>query len=229
MKLDFNLNLYDFLGYIIPGILTAWAAQVLIVDVLRLPVGLTFGGSATETAFFVVASFIVGHLVQGVAELLEPVLLNPRVKTGDGWRRMFPSERFRLEDDLHFSKDFKEAFEQKAATLFRLPVGAREAFDLAYAYIITHGYGAHTELFNAIYGMSRGLLLATLLGAGVYIIQVVDAVTIHDNAEVAKEAAVFAILLCVGSVLAFSRARRFSRRFADSVYRAFLAVPGPES
>lgn len=222
---DVTANLYDLLGYLVPGLLTAWVGQVLIVHVLRLPLGLRFGDDETETAFFIVAAFVIGHLVQTIAERLEPVALNPLVETKDGWRRLFPSQRFRLENDRHFSNDFKAGFEQKASRVFGIPVGSREAFDLAYTYVTTRGYGGHTQVFNAIYGMSRGLVVATLLGAGVYLIQAVDATTIHEDADVAAEGAVLAALLALGSALAFVRARRFSRRFADSVYRAFMAAP----
>jgi len=224
---DVTTSLYDFLGYLIPGMLTAWVGQVLMVDVFRLPLGLQFGRTETETAFFVVAAFVIGHFVQVVAQRLEPIALNPRVRSGKGWVRLFPSQRFRLESDQHFSTEFKAAFEQKASRVFRIPVGSREAFDLAYTYVITRGYGHHTEVFNAIYGMSRGLIVATLLGAGVYLTQAIDAVTVHEDTDIAREAAILAALLALGSALAFVRARRFSRRFADSVYRAFIAAPEP--
>jgi len=223
VKVDVPFNVYDFLGYILPGLLATWAAQVLIGDVLRLPFPLRFGADATETSFFIVVAFVVGHLLQGIAEFAEPLVLKRKVETVDGWKRLFPSQQFRRESDEHFSAEFKSAFEERASRLFGLPAGAPEAFDLAYTYIVLNTNARHTEAFNAIYGLHRGLIVASLLAAAVYLAQTVDSVSVHPDGDVARQSAIIASLLAASVPLAFTRARRFSVRFADSVYRSFVA------
>ena len=224
LRSDFFSSVYDILGYMIPGLVVLWTGRVLARDVLGLDLVPELPNEAPTVTVLLLAAPATGFLFQSLGRRIESDFINAKVPDAEGnTRRMFPSTRYRLESDSHFSAEFKNRFEIKAAETFGLPVGAREAFDLAYHYLLVNGQAALTERFNSLYGMARGLMLALALAGAVYGLEFLQEVDAKDKSP-AWEALFIVVLLFAGTGLAFIQARSFGRRFADSVFRGFIAA-----
>jgi hypothetical protein len=223
VKSDFFSSVYDVLGYMIPGVVVLWTGRVLAREILGLDLVADIPTSALGVTVLLLAAPPVGFLFQALGRRVESDLINPRVTDANGKkRRMFPSARYRMENDTHFSTEFKKCFEESAAATFGLSENTREAFDLAYHYLLVNDQAALPERFNALYGMARGLTMALTLAGIVYGLEFLQEIDATEKAR-AWEALFVAAVLFAGAVLAFMQARSFGRRFADSVFRGFLA------
>jgi hypothetical protein len=77
-----QFTVYDFLGYIIPGLIVTWAGQEFAFHLLDIDRGdwpLKISGDTAsdvlEAAVFVVVAFVVGHFVQAIMKPAERLLL----------------------------------------------------------------------------------------------------------------------------------------------------------
>jgi len=108
-----RFDLYDFIADLIPGLVFLWCVQVLVGPV-GWPLPLDFAGGLAETSILVALGYITGLLLQGVSqELVEKRILIPL------WKG-FPSERWLLPDDDHFSADYKQRMESLIVKRFKV-------------------------------------------------------------------------------------------------------------
>ena len=216
-----TLSLYDLLGRVLPGALVVWAGLVLARDVLDINVLPGFPNDSLDTAIFSFVAFAVGFGTQAVARRVERLYINPVVQVGKARKRIFPSEQFMLPNDKHFSQQFKDRFSATAAQRFGVPGNTSEAFNLAYSYLLISGYSQQMDVFNALYGMARALIVSTAITGVVYLARA--AFNLDDHEQV-KESLFLAAALFLGTLVSFFQARNFSNRFADGVFRAFIAA-----
>jgi hypothetical protein len=225
-RVDFASGVYEVLGYLIPGIVVAWSVRVLADDVLGISDVPEVPSSTFEITIFFLFAPVAGFLIQALGRHIERHLINERDPQG---KRRYHSQLFRLAENTHYTPEFKERFEEVAAKTFGLPDGTREAFDLAYHYLLVNDKARVTDIFNSLYGMSRGLALTFCLAA---VAQAILAAKVaSDGGEAWQEPSAIALVLAAGVWLALIQARSFSMRFADSVFRGFLAATsaGPTS
>lgn len=224
-----KFNFYDFVGYIIPGAAVLALIYWLYVGMFHQPADLTVD-SLGDSIIFLAAAYFVGHVVQAISRAIGKQL--DLRAFGQQYSRQLLSA-----DDHHFTDAFKADLVKALAQVFSLPATSpasaqdqqanapdtrTDAFDLCYALIVQQSADAHTELFNGIYGLLRGMFMALCLAIPVAIAVIVRNVVAGDRFQWGLGIAVLiAALLALGPVI--RRAKSFSEQFAESVYLSFYA------
>jgi hypothetical protein len=202
------LGLYQLSALVLPG---AVAASVAYYAVAGLPPG----PSTAAVLGLVVLFYIVGNVIQGAAVVWEARYW----KLMGGWpstRRMTPG------DGDAYDLSLRTLVQAKLDALVgaptdRLPV--RDRFALARAELRKQGQDGRAEGFNAIYGLSRGLITAGVVGLAVLLVCAAAGHEAHRN--------VIAASVIGGSIVpVFVRFHRFGKYFADQVWHDFAAL-GP--
>lgn len=224
-----KFNFYDFVGYIIPGAAVLALIYWLYVGLFHQPADLAVD-SLGDSIIFLAAAYFVGHVVQAISRAIGSQL--DLRAFGQQYSKQLLSAT-----DTHFTPAFRADLIKAIAQVFSLPAAplasaqdqqanapdARaDAFDLCYALIVQQSADAHTELFNGIYGLLRGMFVALCLAIPVAIAIIVRNVLSGDRLQWGLGIAVLvAALLALPPVI--SRAKSFSEQFAESVYRSFYA------
>lgn len=218
-----KFNFYDLLGYLLPGaavVLTVYWVGKLAFEV-PFP---AFQGDLATSFVFLGGSYVAGHLVQSLGSIYERRL--KRKWHGHLLRLselllLCPPEEF-LPSPERFSEDLIGQIYLAANKVFKTERNKEqeaEIFELAYALMVQKGFAQHTEIFQAIYGLARGMLVATAIG-----LLVALGVTFlsANRTAVALSLAAQPVLVGIGWLLwyVFDRFRYY---FAKSVYWNFLA------
>jgi hypothetical protein len=236
-----KLNFYDLLGYLLPG-----ATVILVLYwISRYEFGVSLPdlqGDFGSSVFFIGMSYVVGQLVHGVGSAWE----NSSNSAYGGLRL---SERL-LSDECYcdiqypFPSEVKERIFVSAAEVFAIARDKpREIFEHAYALIVQKGLDQHTEIFLALNGLARSMLVVSWIGLIVSAALTAKQITLEvlTNAGVALPPTWVPNLpqLLMGCVLIASflvaeglmrRAfHRFRMYFATSVYYNFLAWYGEQN
>jgi len=229
-----DLSLYDFIGYIIPGAIVTWAGQVLAVDVLRLerwPLKLadntTTAAATFATVLFIVVSFVVGHFVQAVAKSCEQFILNPGYDAERVGRKVLyekPQERALGQGDERYTASFKSQLRAKMGDIAGFAPTDKELLGLGCVALIQRDAAGKTEIFLAIFGLFRGLVVAMLFAAAVQLTLTVDSLSLHESVAARKQASTLAGVFVVGFLYAIVRARHFYGVYYDAVYRGVVTL-----
>ncbi len=228
-------NFYDFLGYLMPGAAALALVYWLLTGFLGLGVPLTLD-SVGESIVFALAAYFAGHLVQILGKRIE----RRKLAEWGGW----PSERLLDDADDFYTPQFKAELRGLAREVFRLsradeqaPNYTRQLFYLCYALVMQEGHSGQTEIFNATYSLYRGMYVAlrlgmvvaalvglkhlALLAASLASLPVPGTVFFHYS-DLHLALAALTLLVAVAALPRLARQwRRFSRHFANSVYRNF--------
>jgi len=238
--METKFNFYDFVGYVIPGALLLGLLYWASISFFALPLTVKVD-SIGESILFVASSYFAGHLVQALGNVLEA----REVKKWGGWY----SVQFLRDSDTHYTPQFKREIKRIAEKMFGLSPEAettnsvskdkryQEIFNLCYALIVQEGAATHTEIFNGIYSLYRGMLAAVWIGLVISLAiflkasilavlalvkaQLPQGDLFKANATLIAFSALASILfgLCIRPIR--KRFARFGWRFADSVYRNF--------
>lgn len=235
-----KFNFYDFVGYVIPGglILALLYWFCLGFFALEWPIKLN---SIGESLLFLAASYFFGHLIQALGNMIE----RRRVKKWGGWF----SEQFLREDNDFYTSEYKtklkECANQKFGLSTDLPSGneeiqkkrRQEIFSFCYSLIVQENVAVHTEIFNAIYSLYRGMLASVWIGIIISSIITLKhliwwifsklnitfppfAFFHFEKLQLELGIALLAFfIVCIHPIEA--RLKRFARHFANSVYRSF--------
>ncbi len=226
-----RFDLYDFLANLIPGLVFLWCVQAL-AGLMGWHLPLDFAGGLSETSILFALGYITGLLLQGLSQgLVEKHILKPL------WKG-FPSERWLLPDDDHFSADYKK----RLLTLIahRFPVATEPdippncAPDYARSlhlkknrelfYLVYHAVGQSSPqplTFNAHYGLFRSLLTMFALLAVLSLAGLLWALLAGSSRETAFGRWTALFLVC--SVIAYARCKKRGEDFAQSVFNSFMA------
>lgn len=226
-----KFNFYDFVGYIIPGAAVLALIYWLYVGLFHQPADLAVD-SLGDSIIFLAAAYFVGHVVQALSQVIARRL---RVEAfADQY-----SEQLLSATDTHFTPAFRADLVKAITAVFyppaapgasapsqtldiSAPQARRDAFDLCYSLIVQQSADAHTELFNGIYGLLRGMFVALCLAILVAIAIILRNALAGNRLQWGLGIAVLvAALLALPPVI--SRAKSFSEQFAESVYRSFYA------
>lgn len=226
-----RFDLYDFVANLIPGLVFLWCVQVLAALVgWSLPVD--FVGGLAETSILIALGYITGLLLQGLSQgVVEQLILKPL------WGG-FPSERWLLPDDDHFSRDYKKRLLSLIAERFGIATNPdlppdcpaqrarelrmkknRELFYLVYHHVGETSprpltFNAHYGLFRCLFGMFSLLAVLSLAGLA-------WASLFHRGGLMAF--GLWALLFLCASLIAYARCKKSSEDFAQSVYDLFMA------
>lgn len=208
-----HVSLYDILGVLAPG-------TVLIVGVITLypetaAVLLREDFSAGDLGLIVLVSYVAGNLVAALGNFLE----------WPYWKIFGPrhTERTQRNDDSVLSRRQFVAVEEKLRETGMLR--ADETIDALspgdwfrltrqiHSYVDARKMTERVEVFNAQFGMNRGI-------AAGFIALIVMLLVEHGLKPWRLE-----LLLAGCALLAFYRMHRFSRHYAQTLFRQFLVVP----
>jgi hypothetical protein len=202
------LGLYQLSALLLPGAVGVAGAYYAVGGVPPDP-------STAAVLGLIVVFYFAGNVIQGGAVLWEARYW----RTSGGWpstRRMTP------EDAKAYDPAFRALVQSKLNVLVAtdtagLPVSER--FALARAELRRQTQDARAEAFNAIYGLSRGLVTAAAVAV---IVLLASAAVGH-----AAQRDLIAAAVLGGSILPLLiRFHRFGFYFADQVWRDFAAL-GP--
>lgn len=226
-----KFNLYDFIANLIPGLVFLWCIQLLITPFgLRLP--LDFSGGLAETSMLIALGYVMGLMLQAVSErFVQRKILLP------AWGG-FPSARWILPEDSHFSKSYKDQVNALITERFKIsaviesPSGcteaatrkarlkkAQELFYLCYHFV--DNISLRPQIFNAQYGLFRCLFGLFGLLCVLSILEMLLALFFGTCR--ANEFLLFAVVFGICSWLSYERCKKRSEDFAQSVYDLFIA------
>ncbi len=203
-----TFDFYEYAGIIVPGAVLLLGSALLWPDLSKgvLEQGATFG----DLGIFLIASYAVGQLVQGVGNALEWLLWRPfgglpNRKLLNG--QMMPKPQYeRLVTRLHgqhiLTHTDKVLSESEARYLTRE----------VYTRVSSAGRAARLETFNGNYGLVRGLAASLLL-------IVVAAVGLGVDTS-------YVGVLAVAFVLALQRMYRFGVHYTRELFLTYLSLDG---
>lgn len=205
---------YDTVGLIIPG---TWLLLGLFYLKQDLATPIMQGRNAfgiAELGLFLLLAFAVGHLVAALGNILEEVWWFPQGGRPTDWtsgqRILDSAARSRVGakvKELHDS-DFTGMEGMEVAKWRPL---VREL----YAHVAAAGRSGRIDVFNAQYGMMRGLAAASLaLSLLAYL------APDHQREVVA--------IFAVAGLLSLYRMDRFARHYARELFAQFASLPKPK-
>jgi len=225
-----RFDLYDFVANLMLGLVFLWCLQVLAGQMgWSLP--LEFDGGLAETSILVALGYITGLLLQGLSQgFVEKHILKPL------WKG-FPSERWLLPEDKHFSHEYKERLLYLIANRFKVAVKPNLSPDLApdYArelrlkknrelfYLCYHDVGQdHPRLLtlNAQYGLFRGLLTMFSMLTLFSLVGLLWSLLARQDHVVGF--GIWSVLSAVLAVIAYARCKKRGEDFAQSVFYLFM-------
>jgi hypothetical protein len=201
------LGLYQLSALLLPGAVGASTAYFAVA-------GLPPDPSTAAVLGLVVLFYVAGNVIQGAAVLWE----SRYWKLMGGW----PSTRRMTPDDGNaYDAAFRAIVQAKLDALVGAPTGTlpvTNRFALARAELRRQGQDTRAEGFNAIYGLSRGLVTAGVLGLAVLLACATARHGAHRNLIAAS-------VIGASLIPVFVRFHRFGRYFADEVWHDFAALP----
>jgi|SRR5579859_6257452 len=226
-----KFNLYDFIANLIPGLVFLWCIG-LLAALMNAHLPLDFSGGLAETSILIALGYVAGLMLQAVSErFIQRKFLLPK------WGG-FPSARWLLPEDTHFSKSYKDQLSTliaerfKVSTAIEAPSGSTEAeartarlkkaqelFFLCYHYV--DNLSPRPQIFNAQYGLFRCLI-------GVFAMLCVLSILGMASALICERHTAYLFLLLAAlfggcGCLSYGRCKKRSEDFAQSVYDLFIA------
>lgn len=208
-----QFNLYDILGVLAPGTVVTVGILAVFPETSSLFHGRDF--SAGDFGLVVLVSYVMGNLVAGLGNFLEMPYWKAFggqhtdvVRRNDG--SVLPARQFaELEKKLRGTGMLKSDESASALNDFEWRGLTRQI----YGYLGVRKLTQRIEIFNAQYGMNRGIAAGFL--ALVVLIAFRFGVE-HWRTQV--------ILLACAALAAY-RMHRFSRYYATELFRQFLVAP----
>lgn len=201
------LGLYQILAVALPGAVAVGGAYYAVA-------GLPTDPSAAALIGLLVLFYVAGNVVQGVAVLWEAPY----------WRRAggVPSTcRMTNGDSKAYDPALRSVIQDQLDRLLGTDTAAipvPDRFALARAELRRRSQDSRAEGFNAIYGLSRGLVTAGVL------VLVLMLACVAAGEDVQRNLIAAAVVAASG-IFVFVRFRRFSFYFADQVWHDFAALP----
>jgi hypothetical protein len=224
-----KFNVYDFLADLLPGLVVLWCLeQILKTRGVALPI--TFSGNFAEASMLIVFGFLVGLFLQRVGErLIDPVLK---------WLwQGFPSGRWLLPDNTEYpfknrvieliSKHFGVSTEADTPAALSAEENTKRRmatnqaiFYLSYNYVDQHKLSERPLIFNAQYGMFRGLLTAFVI---ILIVSVGLLWKLWVNDCRSNLMSIISTFLLIPLILlAYAGCKKRGENFARSIYDLFI-------
>lgn len=200
---NFEANIYDVLGYFLPGLLFILQIFLLFNDfniVVEKIRKLSYG----EIFLIIISSYIIGHLIQSFSNILEKFLLKiPILKKIIG----LPTYEYLSEKNNFYSIEFKKSIMKAGREVFGIEkLTEKELFNLCYSLVQQKVEKNRLDLFVSLYGFYRGLSYACLIGFVLFVI---------------KFDFMISSIFLASWILFLQRYKRFSSYFEDYVYRDF--------
>ncbi len=199
---------YEFIAVAIPGALPTLTISLLVPEVAA--VILANGVDLGSFGIFLIVSFVVGHVVQVVGNLIEQIENLLTFGTIDlavrDKRRPMPSEQW----DRFCASLAEAGISAKAGITSDSWPGIRRE---VYARLLADGRTDRIDMFNRTYGLCRGMVAGTAISA---------AMTLILGGEDAWQwSAMIVVLLALPL---YVRMRRFSKHYFNEIVSQFLSL-----
>jgi len=202
---------YDFVGVIAPGAIVAFVSMLVFPELQ--PIFLGDGFSVGALGLFVIVSFCIGHLVQGLGNGLEKLV----------WYFFggMPTNWVIKEKQTLISSEQRALLAKRVRALISdrfsfAGLSSKEWYSITrqiYAHTRQRGLTDRIDTFNRNYGFLRGIATAFPVSA------LLLAFSEHEPDYR------YWVLLALGFVAALYRMFRFGRTYARELFVVFLALP----
>jgi len=147
-----KFNLYDLLGFGIPGAIFLFIIYGIGRELELVPV---IDGTIATSFGFLAISYVLGHVILHFAKLQNPA-------------KYHLSKKLLNDEDKNLPKHLKDAIKKAVADKLKIDFSRCKSdkdreevnqtiFDLCYTCVIQQEKGFYTENFNALYGMCRSM------------------------------------------------------------------------
>lgn len=243
--MDFKINFQDLASYIVPGAVLLFLLYWFLGGFVDISYQFDITSWGT-LAVSLVLSYILGHLVQALGNILEPIYEKR-------WGGKYSDQLLRS-DSVYFAPQFKAELLRTIEAVFSLSVPSdsasadeksaqkqihEQAFHLCHALILQEGASQQSDIFQGLYGLYRGLLSVGMIGLVVssfIAIKHVVLLSLHlsgfqlpqndflvfDKVQLIS-AGLLLLFILVTRPLVTQRLKRFARHYTSSVYRSFFA------
>jgi hypothetical protein len=208
-----EVTLYDVLGVLAPG--TVITAGIIVLYPQTRAVLTQKEFTIGDFGLVVLISYVAGNLVAALGHLFETFWW--KIRGGS------PTDRARSENGAVLSPREQKAVQEKLRTLAIIAPSEnisslansdwRSIARRIYTFVEARGMTRRIDLFNAQYGMNRGIAAALLM--------LVVMIALHCGFSVWK----LELILVGCALLALYRMGRFSRYYATELFRQFLIAP----
>lgn len=212
-----KFSMYDFLGYFLPGSIVLFVLNNRYLDFSTILSTFSFNSEVFLAIYFVILSYSIGMLSHEFSELIQKYLLSPL------WGGL-PSERFLSDKDKKYTIEYKEKIRNKINADFGILTGNdkkinQEAFNLIYSKVQKGSGNQRIQLFNSIYGMNRNIISGIVICIFLGTLKYFEELNSSDwfSLDILNKSIIILVI-----ILVFRRAKRFSERFADYVFRDYM-------
>ncbi|HXO17696.1 MAG TPA: hypothetical protein VN909_05960 [Candidatus Dormibacteraeota bacterium] len=204
-----DFDAYEYVGVIAPGAVVAVGLFLQWPHAKEAVLSKDF--SLGSFGVFLISAFVLGHLVQGVGNVLEAVFFWP---VGG-----LPTNRVLTEKQHLLSPTQRSRLAEKVSQMQGVPIDLNHTDKSAwyaitreiYAAVAHSGGASRVDAFNRTYGLLRGIAAALIL------LVIWFVATHHQNLEYVYATGALA-------VLALFRMARFARAYARELFIQYLAV-----
>lgn len=201
-----KFTLYEFAGILIPGAISLFGISLSIPELKEVLLSdVSFG----DFGMFVLLSYAAGQLIQAVGNLLEYIWWKFKGGMPTDWIRtgkhelLVPEQVKELENQIHnklniqLPKDLKDLSNSGWYSIVRQ----------VNAYVQNKGNPERVEIFNAYYGLNRGICAALICLAVL--------TAIFNGYKIA-------IVLFILSMIALYRMNRFAKNYGRELFVQLL-------
>lgn len=218
---DFEVETYDLFGYFLPGFL------------LMIEIYLLFSGyksllpsiqklTLVEAIFLLILSYILGHVVQSLATLIDKIFEKNEVTKKFCTMTTY---NFLLDKDVNYSEKFKKYLWNNICKKFNCEKfdlnsnkERKEISELCFTYVLNNNDKTKLPIFSSICGFYRGMSYSSFLGFIIFLI-----------ASVSTKNLIFLFLYFICFVLwviFVIRYKKFHKHLEDNIYKDFLICNG---
>lgn len=218
-KIFDKFSLYDFIGYLVPGSIVTLTVNKYYFDLAGLIEGFGLSNELILGIYFVIFSYVVGIITHEFSEIIQHYILKSI------WRGL-PSERFLLTNDNKYSAEYRTKIKRQIEVDYGIKIEedkkkSQEAFNQVYSLVQSKGNTEKIEIFNSIYGMCRNFLSGILLSIFMFF---VTRLLVLNYIPLINEVIINILIIAVVIYLIYRRAKRFSERFVDYIFREYLNI-----
>ena len=215
-KIFNKLHSYDIMGYFIPGLFTI-SYVIFGLSILKYSINLFDKNIFTNSIVFFVFCYIAGLLIQEIGSIIERYELKKIFKDTYS-ENILKKDSQIIPIDLHI-KD-KNKLSNKIGEYGHICyTRCRET--LKYAYRSTNILN-QSEIFNIHYGMSRNLLVSTLLGI-IYFSIITIFLTLKTG-QVYILCMILFLIMYFCSKLFYRRSQRYAKYHVNNTIALYLAT-----
>jgi hypothetical protein len=204
-----TFDFYEFTSVLCPGVVALLSLAFIVPQfALILPdQSVTIG----DLGLFVILSYVAGHLVQALGNLLENLIWWMFGGMPTDWVR---TRKHKLLSETQIKIIENRLKEEMGKPLADLTKGEWYAVTRSvYAVVASAGRAGRVDTFNGNYGLFRGLAAAFLFSTFLLLVTLTFKWTII-------------VLLLACALLAIARMRRFGVHYARELFVQFLRLPG---